>query len=51
MTSILSLIHRVLDGWLTEPVVIAVRYSLNFEYNLSFLLYLSKYFHSGYMVW
>ena len=23
----------------------------NFEYNLSFLLYLSIYFYSGYMVW
>ena len=26
------------------------QFSSNFEYNLSFFLYLSKYFHSGYMV-
>ena len=52
MTSINSLIHGILGRWLAEPVIIAVALcSGNFEDNLSFLLYLSIYFHSGYMVW
>ena len=53
-TSIHSLIHGALSQWLAEPVVIAVAvcmFSGNFEYNNPFLLYLSIYFHSGYMVW
>ena len=47
LTSIHSLIHGVLGRWFAQPVVIAVAlctFSGNFEYTLSFLLYLPIFF-------